>query len=151
MTKRFAERARSFFPEFLLPPNLSVCGFFLPAPKILCRYPFYRLVFAPMNWKFVLLSLMAALPMAVAISTQAASETDALRDFEQRAAKFKAVISLPHFVTTSNEVRATVKQTIGAGNAGLDRLASQDAHKLTFNNTVRALDDVGYEISLVAN
>jgi thimet oligopeptidase len=104
-----------------------------------------------MNWKFVLLSLMAALPMAVAISTQAASETDALRDFEQRAAKFKAVISLPHFETTSNEVRATVKQTIGAGNAGLDRLASQDAHKLTFNNTVRALDDVGYEISLVAN
>lgn len=101
--------------------------------------------------KFMLLLLMAALLMAVATLAQAGTETDALRDFEQRAAKFNAVITLPHFETTSNEVRTTLNQAIDAGNVGLDRLASQNPRKLTFNSTVRALDDVAYQISLVAN
>src|SRR5215471_18819353 len=104
-----------------------------------------------MNWKFMLLSVMVAVPMTLHTLAQAAGEADVLRDFEQRATKFNAVITMPHFETTSNEVRTTIKQTIAAGNAGLDKLASQDTHKLTFNNTVRALDDVAYQISLVAN
>src|SRR5215471_4453921 len=104
-----------------------------------------------MNWKLILLSGMVAVPMTLHTLAQTAGQTDALRDFEQRATKFNAVITIPQFETSSNSVRATVKQTITAGNAGLDRLAAQDSHKLTFNNTVRALDDVAYQISLVAN
>jgi Zn-dependent oligopeptidase len=99
----------------------------------------------------MLLPLVAVLPMVLNTLAQTATETDTLHAFEQRAVKFNSVITLPQFETTSNAVRATVKQTIATGNTGLDRLAGTDPHKLTFDNTVRALDDVAYEISLVAN
>ena len=41
-----------------------------------------------------------------------------------------------------------MRQTIAVGNAALDRLGALKPGEVTFENTVRALDDIGYQISL---
>ena len=102
-----------------------------------------------MNWKstFVLLTVFGT-GLAVA---QTSTPMGDLSAFAARAAKFKAVVTLPVFETTSNAVHETVRQTIAAGNSALDRIAALDAKKVTFQNTVGALDDAGYEIGVVEN
>jgi thimet oligopeptidase len=76
---------------------------------------------------------------------------DELAAFEKRAEKYHSIIRLPHFETTSNEVFETVSQTIDSGNAALDKVGSLQPKKVNFKNTVGALDDVGYSISLTDN
>lgn len=102
-----------------------------------------------MYWKEFVFSLMV-FPMT--LSTVAGpSTTETLRDFESRAAKWNAVVSLPAFETDTNAVKESVRQTIASGNAALDRIAAINPGQVTFENTVRALDDVGYQISLTDN
>src|SRR5690348_12885719 len=74
-----------------------------------------------------------------------------LQGFQQRAEKFKAVIRLPRFETSTNELQETLAQTIAAGNAALDAVGATDPHKVTLRNTAGALDDIGYQIGLTAN
>lgn len=88
---------------------------------------------------------------AITITAPAASQTDVLEQFKSRAAKFKSIISLPQFETTTNEVQASVKQTIATGNAALDKIAALNPRKVNFENTIRALDDMGYQVSLTDN
>src|ERR1035438_1550737 len=45
---------------------------------------------------------------------------DPLAAFQQRAAQYHAVVTLPQFETTPDAVKATVDQTIAAGNTALD-------------------------------
>jgi thimet oligopeptidase len=45
----------------------------------------------------------------------------------------------------------TLKQTLAVGNAALDRVGALKPGEVTFENTVRALDDIGYQISLTDN
>ncbi len=82
---------------------------------------------------------------------QSSQGPERLRQFQQRAAKFNSVITLPTFETTTNQVRAVVSKTIESGNVALDKVGALTAEKVRFENTVRALDDVAYEISLSAN
>ena len=79
---------------------------------------------------------------------QPASQTNLLREFRRSAAKFNAVITVPEFETTTNAIRFNLKQTIAVGNAALDRIGALKPRQVTFENTVRALDDIGYQISL---
>ena len=76
---------------------------------------------------------------------------DPLKEFQARAAKFNSVVALPTFETTTNEITATVKRTIAAGDAALDRIGKLAAGEVNFNNTIRALDDMGFESGLTAN
>jgi len=76
---------------------------------------------------------------------------DPLTKFQELAAKFNDVISVPVFETTTNEVQATVKQTITDGNAALDRIGKLGEREVTFKNTVCALDDIGFRLGLVDN
>lgn len=85
---------------------------------------------------------------AATAAAQPANQTDLLREFKRRAAKFGVVITLPEFETTTNGVRGAVRQTIAVGNAALDRLGALKPNQVTFENTVRALDDISYGISL---
>jgi thimet oligopeptidase len=75
----------------------------------------------------------------------------ALDAFANRAAKFNSIVTLPQFEVTTNQVRETVRQTIATGNASLDKVGSLKPGQVTFQNTVGALDDVGYQISLTAD
>src|SRR5438874_2446083 len=103
-----------------------------------------------MRKKLTLLPFFA-LCMTATSPVLAAGQSDLLQDFKNRAAKFKSIISLPHFETTTNEIQASVKQTIAAGNAALDQIAALNRSKATFQNTVRALDDMGYQVGLTDN
>ena len=101
-----------------------------------------------MSWKLKQTLLCGVLICAASSLAQPASQPDPLREFRRRAARFNAVITLPQFEQTTNGVRAAVRQTIAVGNAALDRLGSLKPREVTFDNTVRALDDIGYQISL---
>ena len=79
---------------------------------------------------------------------QPTNQTDRLREFKRRAAAFNAVITVPQFEMSTNAIRFTLRQTIAVGNAALDRLGALKPREVTFENTVRALDDIGYQISL---
>jgi thimet oligopeptidase len=79
---------------------------------------------------------------------QPTNQIDRLREFKKRAAAFNAVITVPQFETTTNGLRFALKQTLAVGNAALDRLGALKPGEVTFENTVRALDDIGYQISL---
>src|SRR3954454_18449250 len=93
----------------------------------------------------------ALLLLALGSPAQPANQADRLQDFQKRAAKFNAVVSLPRFETTTNEINASVKQTISSGNTALDAIGSLNPAKVNFKNTILALDDIGYQINLTAN
>src|SRR5438552_11616377 len=101
--------------------------------------------------KWILFSAAALLMTNLVTNAQAGNPPDFLQQFQIKAAKFKSLISLPHFEVTTNEVRTSVKGTIQAGNAALDKIGTLDPRKVTFENTVRALDDMGYHTSLTDN
>ncbi len=103
-----------------------------------------------MNWK-VLPILLVTLTAGLTNFAQTSTPMGNFNEFAALAAKFKAVVTLPHFETSTNEVRDTIRKTIANGNAALDRIAALDPKKVTFRNTVVALDDAGYEIGVVEN
>ena len=104
-----------------------------------------------MKWNAIELLTLFMLTSTLGNAAPAANFPDGLRAFEQRAAKFKSVISLPQFETTTNEVVTSLRQTIAAGNSGLDQIAALSPKNATLANTIRALDDLGYQISLTDN
>jgi len=97
---------------------------------------------------------IAALSILIMTKISAAPATDSsdtLKQFQKRADKFNAVVSLPQFETTTNAIRATLTNTIATGNAALDRIGKLNPKRVTFKNTILALDDMGAELGLVAN
>ena len=100
-----------------------------------------------MNWKTAL--CLAGCVMAFSSLAQPTNQADRLHEFRRRAAAFNAVISVPQFEMSTNALRFTLRQTIAVGNAALDRLGALKPREVTFENTVRALDDIGYQISLM--
>ncbi len=104
-----------------------------------------------MNGKWIVfLSWALLLTIATGLG-QAANGADRLREFKKRAAQFNAIISLPRFELTTNEIRGAVRQTIAVGNAALDGIGALKPGKVTFENTVGALDLIDYQIGLTQN
>ena len=104
-----------------------------------------------MRYQVIPLLLLSSVLLAHVCLAQPANPADRLKEFKKRAAAFKAVITLPQFETTTNEIRFNVRQAIAVGNAALDRLGATSPDEVTFENTVRALDDLGYQISLTSD
>ncbi len=77
-----------------------------------------------------------------------ATEDPALSKFQKLAAHYRSVITVPTFETTTNEVQTTLHETIAQGNAALDRIGTLAPHAVSFENTVRALDDLGFQLGL---
>lgn len=77
--------------------------------------------------------------------------TGSLQEFTNSAVKFHSVIQLPTFETTTNEVNLAVTNAIRNGTAALDTIGKLSPKEVTFNNTVRALDDLGYALSTADN
>ena len=101
-----------------------------------------------MNWK--MLGILSGVVVLGALTGMAkpSNQVDALREFRRRAGHFNAVVTLPQLERTTNGVRMSIRQIVAVGNAALDRIGVLKPREVTFENTVRALDDVGYEISL---
>ena len=72
--------------------------------------------------------------------------TGSLEAFQQRAARFNEVVTLPTFETTPAEVAATATNLIAAGNAALDQIGRIPPGEVNFTNVIIALDDVNYLI-----
>ena len=104
-----------------------------------------------MNWKLIYFISLLVLPAVFSSVAASSAASDSLAQFEARGAKFKNVIRLPRFETSTNELVATLKQTMAAGNSALDAVAALDPAKATFQNTAGALDDIAYQIGLTAN
>jgi thimet oligopeptidase len=71
--------------------------------------------------------------------------------FQEAAAHANAVLTVPHWDQTPEEVGNSIKDAIATANAALDRVGSQDLSKVTFQSTIVALDDLSYQATLAAN
>jgi thimet oligopeptidase len=78
-------------------------------------------------------------------------EHDTLVGFQQEAARFNSIITLPDFETTTDGIADSVKKTMADAEAALDRIGRLQPPEVNFDNTIRALDDVNYGISLTEN
>jgi len=96
----------------------------------------------------LLASLLAA---CSSVNHQPVASMDPLQEFQKHAARFHSIITVPPFETTTNQVQASVRDAIASGNAALDRIGQLSAREVTFTNTVRALDDIDFQLSLVDN
>ena len=74
-----------------------------------------------------------------------------LAALQARAANFNSVVSVPLFETTPEAVALSVTNTITQANAALDAVGRLEPGKVSFDNTIRTLDDVSYGVSLTAN
>ena len=74
-----------------------------------------------------------------------------LAGFQKAAAHFKSVISLPELERSPAEIQQSVSNTIAGAEAALEAIGSCGHERLTFVNTVVALDDLSYEVNLAAN
>ncbi len=88
-----------------------------------------------------------ALPMFAAIPDTGAT----LADYEAAAKNFNEIISVPKFEKTPAEIGNTVTNLMNSANAELDKIGQLKPDQVNFNNTARALDDIGYQIGTVAN
>ena len=101
-------------------------------------------------------ALCACLPplfsllLAVAAGAQEpAAPLEKISVFQERAAKFNDLLTVPTFETTPAEVRKSVDDTLATANAALDKIGKQSLGDVAFATTVGALDDATYPVTLL--
>ncbi|HEX7653567.1 MAG TPA: M3 family metallopeptidase [Verrucomicrobiae bacterium] len=105
-----------------------------------------------MRWPILSLTLAAAtLAGCSSVPHPRPIPQGSLASFESRAAKYHEVVTTPVFETTPAEVQATADKAIRDGNAALDTIGALKTNEVNFVNTIRALDDMGYELGLAEN
>lgn len=105
-----------------------------------------------MRWKtFLLFAMAIASNGCRTAKPEPTVAPGVLEQIQQRAAANGSIISVPWFETTTNEIQATVLDTVRRGNAALDTIGRLGARQVTFDNTVRALDDLAFQLGLSAN
>ncbi len=100
---------------------------------------------------FFILATLCLFTGCQSFQRQTGGTAQTLTDYQKMAARFHSVISFPEFETTTNAIDSSVKKTIATANAALDHLGKLDPQKVTFENTIRALDDTSYQANLTAN
>src|ERR1039458_1912849 len=101
-----------------------------------------------MRCQKIALLLLSGLVAVCHSTAQPTNHADPLKEFRRRAASFNGVITVPQFEANTNALLFNLRQTIAVGNAALDRIGALKPREVTFENTVRALDDLGYQIGL---
>lgn len=76
---------------------------------------------------------------------------ESLKQAQKRAERFNSVIAVPVFETTPDAVKRLVERTIATGNSTLDEIGRLDRGKVSFDDTVHALDDLAYFAGTVGN
>jgi thimet oligopeptidase len=87
-------------------------------------------------------SLQAEEPVEDAASGTSSTSKLQIGDLQDQAARFNSVMSLPDWETTPAQVDASVDAAIAEANGQLEAIAQVDPKSATFENTVRALNDV---------
>ena len=69
----------------------------------------------------------------------------------ERAARFGSTLTIPTFETTPEQIATAVERAIRDADAALDALGRLGPDTVTFDNTIRALDDIAYAADSVAS
>ena len=72
-------------------------------------------------------------------------------DFARLAKSNRTRVALPPFETTPQASLDAVNAAIAAADARLDAIGKIKPSEATFDNTIGALDDLAFDLSLVAN
>jgi len=80
-----------------------------------------------------------------------AENLKSIDSYREAAAKANARLTIPDWPQTPEAVETSAKEAIKRGNAALDAIGRLDRKKVTFQNTVVALDDLAYEANNVGN
>lgn len=94
---------------------------------------------------------VGALSACSTVQTPSPSNQVSLADAQKRASSFGGLLKIPAFETTPAQIQASVEQAIAAADAELDLVGKLPPAQVTFENTVGALDDIGYGAMTVAN
>ena len=93
-------------------------------------------------------SFLLVLGLALGARAENLKSIDSYRD---AVAKANARLTIPDWPQTPEAVETSAKEAIKRGNAALDAIGKLDRKKVTFQNTVVALDNLAYEANNVAN
>jgi Zn-dependent oligopeptidase len=99
----------------------------------------------------VLAAILSGCAGAPGTPQPAVAQNLSLAEFQSAAARYHSIITVPTFETTTNAIESSVQQTIAQAQAALDQLGRLQPSQVTFDNTIRALDDVGYIIASTGN
>jgi len=80
-----------------------------------------------------------------------AENLKSIDSYSDAVAKANARLTIPDWPQTPEAVETSAKEAIKRGNAALDAIGKLDPKKVTFQNTVVALDDLAYEANNVGN
>ena len=80
-----------------------------------------------------------------------AENLKSIDSYSDAVAKANARLTIPDWPQTPEAVEISAKEAIKKGNAALDAIGRLDRKKVTFQNTVVALDDLAYEANNVGN
>ncbi len=89
-------------------------------------------------------SAFFALIPALCLANFGNAQTKSVDDFKDAAAKANALLTIPDWAQTPEEVEKSVNDAIASANTALDEIGKQDLKKVTFKSTVVALDDLAY-------
>ncbi|PYK53276.1 MAG: hypothetical protein DME47_07275, partial [Verrucomicrobia bacterium] len=90
------------------------------------------------------------LVLALALGARA-ENLKSIDSYSDAVAKANARLTIPEWPQTPEAVETSTKEAIKKGNAALDAIGKLDPKKVTFQNTVIALDDLAYEANNVGN
>lgn len=79
------------------------------------------------------------------------SDLPRVEDFAQIAKTFNYVLEVPRFEQTADEVRASADAVIADAEASLSKIVDVPAGARTFENTIRAIDDLLFPVVNLAN
>ena len=74
-----------------------------------------------------------------------------LESLNEAAKPFSSILALPDFEATPQEMERNMGLAIAHADAALDRIASLTPQEVSFENTIRALDDLSYLADLCAS
>jgi Zn-dependent oligopeptidase len=80
-----------------------------------------------------------------------AENLKSIDSYRDAIVKANARLTIPDWPQTPEAVEISAKEAIKRGNAALDAIGKLDPKKVTFQNTVVALDDLAYEANNVGN
>jgi thimet oligopeptidase len=80
-----------------------------------------------------------------------AENLKSIDSYSDAVAKANARLTIPDWPQTPEAVETSAKEAIKRGNAALDAIGKLNPKKVTFQNTVVALDDLAYEANNVGN
>src|SRR5688572_10697906 len=99
-----------------------------------------------MQRKLLSLGALAVVITSCSITTEkTVTSPKTLADFQREGAKFKNVLRVPQFETTTTGVKETAENTMFVADRALDGIGALGPNLVNFASTVGALDAIGLQ------